>query len=39
MIDRTSSEIAPWNVIASDDKLWSRIEVLKRLCETIEKAL
>ncbi|MCA3029114.1 MAG: polyphosphate:AMP phosphotransferase [Rhodocyclaceae bacterium] len=39
MIDRTSSEIAPWNVIASDDKLWSRIEVLKRMCGTIEKAL
>jgi polyphosphate:AMP phosphotransferase len=39
MIDRTSSEIAPWNVIASDDKLWSRVEVLKRMCETIEKAL
>jgi polyphosphate:AMP phosphotransferase len=39
MIERTSSEIAPWNVIASDDKLWSRIEVLKRICATIENAL
>jgi polyphosphate:AMP phosphotransferase len=39
MIDRTSSENAPWNVITSDDKLWSRVEVLKRMCETIEKAL
>lgn len=39
MIDRTSSEITPWNVIASDDKLWSRIEVLKRMCAAIEKTL
>ena len=39
MIDRTSSEITPWNLVASDDKLWSRVEVLKRMCATIEKAL
>ncbi len=39
MLDRTSTEHAPWNVVASDDKLWSRIEVLERLVETLEKRL
>ncbi len=36
MLDRTSSDLAPWNVVASDDKLFSRIEVLERLCERLE---
>ena len=39
MIDRTSTRTAPWHVIASDDKLWSRIEVLRTLCERLEAAL
>ena len=39
MIDRTSTDPAPWNVIASDDKIFSRIETLERLCERIETAL
>ena len=29
----------PWNVIASDDKLFARIETLERLCERIESRL
>jgi polyphosphate kinase 2 (PPK2 family) len=39
MIDRTSTDIAPWHVVASDDKLFSRIEVLRYLCERIEKGI
>lgn len=39
MIDRTSTQVAPWHVIASDDKLWSRITVLETLCERLERAL
>jgi polyphosphate:AMP phosphotransferase len=39
MVDRTSSDHAPWNIIASDDKHFARVEALERLCETIEKAL
>ena len=39
MVERTSTEIAPWNIVASDDKLWSRIAVLKTLVHTLEKAL
>jgi polyphosphate:AMP phosphotransferase len=39
MIERTSTEPAPWSVIASDDKLFARIETLERLCDRIEEAL
>lgn len=39
MIDRTSTQVAPWHVIASDDKLWSRLQVLELLCGRIERAL
>jgi polyphosphate:AMP phosphotransferase len=39
MIDRTSTDLAPWHVVASDDKLLSRIEVLRHLCGRIEAAL
>jgi polyphosphate:AMP phosphotransferase len=36
MVERTSTEAAPWNIVASDDKLFSRIEVLKKLVRRIE---
>ncbi len=39
MIDRTSTQVSPWHIVASDDKLWSRIEVLRRLCDRLESAL
>jgi AMP-polyphosphate phosphotransferase len=39
MIDRTSTQVAPWHVVASDDKLWARIEVLQHLCDRLEDAL
>ena len=39
MIDHTSTDIAQWNVIASNDKPWARVETLKRLVETIEQQL
>ena len=38
MIDRTSTTIAPWNLVTGDDKLWSRVRVIERLVETLEKA-
>ena len=38
MMDRTSTDIAPWHIVASNDKLWSRIEVLKLLCDRLESA-
>ncbi len=39
MVARTSTPGSPWHVVASDDKLWSRIEVLRLLCERLEQAL
>jgi AMP-polyphosphate phosphotransferase len=39
MIERTSTDPAPWMVIASDDKLFARVEALERLCERIEASL
>jgi polyphosphate:AMP phosphotransferase len=39
MIDRTSSEIAPWTLVEANDKYSARIKVLKTLCKAIEQAL
>ena len=39
MLDRTSTEIAPWTLVESEDKLFGRIKILKTLCERIEAAL
>ncbi len=39
MIDRTSTEIAPWTLVEANDKNFARIKVLKCLCEAIERAL
>ena len=39
MIDRTSTELAPWHVVASNDKLWSRVEVLRTLCDRLEDTI
>ncbi|MEQ1629334.1 MAG: polyphosphate:AMP phosphotransferase [Gallionella sp.] len=39
MVDRTSTEIAPWTIVEANDKNYARIKVLKTLCERIEVAL
>src|SRR6185369_3295855 len=39
MIDRTSTEIAPWTLVEANDKNYARIKVLKTLCKAIERAL
>jgi AMP-polyphosphate phosphotransferase len=39
MIDRTSSEIAPWTLVEANNKYYARIKVLKTICEAIEEAL
>jgi polyphosphate kinase 2 (PPK2 family) len=39
MLERTSTEPAPWEVVASNDKLFARIETLEKLCARIEAAL
>ncbi len=39
MIDRTSTEIAPWTLVEANDKNHARIKVLKTICNQIEQAL
>lgn len=39
MVERTSTEAAPWHIVASDDKLFSRIEVLKTLVRRLQSEL
>ena len=39
MIDRTSTDFAPWELVASNDKYLARIQILKTLCRQIERAL
>ena len=39
MVDRTSTEIAPWTLVEANDKNFARIKILKTLCRQIESAL
>ena len=39
MVDRTSTEIAPWTLVEANDKYFARIKVLRTICERIESAL
>ena len=39
MVDRTSSDLAPWHLVEANDKKWARIRVLETVCASIEKAL
>lgn len=39
MVERTSTEIAPWRLVAANDKRAARLEVLEHICDRIEHAL
>ncbi|MDO9226685.1 MAG: polyphosphate:AMP phosphotransferase [Pseudomonadota bacterium] len=39
MVDRTSTEHAPWTLVAANNKYHARIQVLKTLCDSIEAGL
>ncbi len=39
MIDRTSTEIAPWTLVEADNKYYARIKVLRTLCQRIEESI
>jgi polyphosphate:AMP phosphotransferase len=38
MVERTSTDIAPWALVPAADKFRARIDVLKEICERIEAA-
>src|SRR5690606_26243768 len=39
MVQRTSTTVAPWHLVAADDKKFARVDVIKRLCKTLEAVL
>ena len=39
MVDRTSTELAPWTLVEANDKNFARIKILKTLCQQIEAAM
>lgn len=39
MVDRTSTEIAPWTLVEANDKNFARIKILKTLCKRISRAM
>ncbi len=39
MIEKTHTKIAPWHLIAGNDKRYARIEVLRIITETLEEVL
>jgi polyphosphate:AMP phosphotransferase len=38
MVDRTSTEIAPWTLVEANDKRWARVKVLRTINEALEAA-
>lgn len=39
MVERTSTEYAPWDMIEGNDKRFARIKAIKLFCERLERAL
>jgi polyphosphate:AMP phosphotransferase len=39
MVERTSTEFAPWVLVEANDKRYARIKVLRTVCEKLEAAL
>ena len=39
MVAHTSTEFAPWTVVAGNDKHFARVQILKTLCEALERLL
>jgi polyphosphate:AMP phosphotransferase len=39
MVDRTSTDIAPWTLVEADDKLHARAKVLRTICDRMDAAL
>jgi polyphosphate kinase 2 (PPK2 family) len=39
MLERTDTPVGPWHVVAAEDKRWARLDVVRTVCDAIEKAL
>ena len=39
MVDRTTTEIAPWTLVEAEDKRFARIKILQTIVRTLARAL
>jgi polyphosphate kinase 2 (PPK2 family) len=39
MFERTDTAVAPWHVVAAEDKRWARVDVVRTVCGAVETAL
>jgi AMP-polyphosphate phosphotransferase len=39
MLERTDIPVAPWNVVAAEDKKWARLAVVRTVCDALEAGL
>jgi AMP-polyphosphate phosphotransferase len=39
MVDRTSTEIAPWTLVEADNKYFARTKILRTLADSLEAVL
>ncbi len=39
MVAHTSSEFSPWTIVSGNDKKYARVQILRTLCDHLEKAL
>ncbi len=39
MVDRTSTEAAPWILVEAEDKYFARIKVLQTIVERLQRAV
>jgi polyphosphate kinase 2 (PPK2 family) len=37
MVERTSTRMAPWNLVEGNDKRYGRVRVLEAICEKLEE--
>jgi polyphosphate kinase 2 (PPK2 family) len=36
MVDRTSTEIAPWTLVAAENKYLGRLQILRAICDQLQ---
>jgi len=39
MVNRTSTEIAPWTLVEAEDKNFARVKILRTIADSLERAL
>ena len=39
MVERTSTQMAPWTLVEGNDKRFARVRVLEEVCDSLKRAL